>query len=636
MVAVSQRLPHGATLDPNEAEKVVRDILRLESSYFYWSERFTEMKERVFDGPDAADGPATRFAKALPNLPLSVLLEEREYLFLGNLPRLRGGDRANIMRDAGCLLSAAEIAASIDSAGTSDSLFQDLRAFRLAGEQGVVPPLFPIASAEGRGLRAARELFDVARRYGFANRNEQEFNVPFAELLALHRWEGAFCITPPADSFAHGPLIATNAECRTAGVTLKPAGPERPGFVLVFPVQQGDTMALLLNKMLTRNLLVTGGLDSLVAWHTTDGSDELRQFMDMAKGDSGVKNEFGFGPGLAPSSKAPLYPVLFTNLVMSELEHSVPLPSTQKLLGDVLRELQDLSDAHGTLWIETRARGATTDIHLKTDAAGTSTFLCLRVLAKWYASRMWPRTLLARRDRVGPLNAMPRFSPFLTYLRFHVGDPFFVGILLRALVSLDALYAVWNSVGSAGKRTWGKRLVASLKASHWSSVPKKIKNQLKQDRESWVKVKSAGRGNREETVWRHVGLIDALRHSGTPPAWLQAAQPPSLAIDEAATVVQRTLKMVDDYGLLETLALGFEYTPITTLVEQGVFRLPERKPSQVPQSFRPDLVGAARTTEWQKVEARAPLAKAHNFERLRLVYEFFQTYKDLQGVVIAP
>jgi len=66
--------------------------------------------------------------------------------------------------------------------------------------------------------------------------------------------------------------------------------------------------------------------------------------------------------------------------------------------------------------------------------------------------------------------------------------------------------------------------------------------------------------------------------------------------------------------------MALEFTPISALVENGALPFLSGIAVKVPLQFRPNLKPELRKTEWIKVEARAPLAKAHSFERLRLVY----------------
>ena len=216
------------------------------------------------------------------------------------------------------------------------------------------------------------------------------------------------------------------------------------------------------------------------------------------------------------------------------------------------------------------------------DLVGSDTERCLDIQATWYASRTLPWTLVARKDRTAALQTLPRFPPFLTYLRFHSGDAVFMGVLLRAISKLKALDREWSRHAD-----WGTELRDAFAASSWSQATATELAGLVTTH--WrPKV-----GN--ETAWRHVGLIEAIEAAGDSPTWLRPAVPPSAKLKKTAEVARKTIEAIEQQDLMDALAAALSLTPITTLVDLDV--LP---------------TGAS--------DRRLIRAKAHSFERLRLAY----------------
>jgi len=649
------RLPTGATLNPAAAEAIVRsaDPIISGTVFAYWEKQMSALGERIFDGINAANTPAMKFAREAPNTDISELVPNRRGLTKEDVPVSRGGDREYIVTEAGCLISAEEIAQSIAEGATVETMFADLQAFREAAGQGSSIPTTEFPSAAARGLRATRELFDVARRFSFSQKNAQEFGITVPEALALHRQEGAFSVTPPKESFPHGPLIQTQANgCRIHAVIHSlnqhvPNAIERPGYNLVVPIRlyfdklkiDGEmTPGRFQYEMLNTNLLVTGGLDTLVSWMPENrGFDELQQLMAMAVREPLRTYEREWkAVGLSSLQIWRLYWILTTNLVMTQIEVSETLPPADEILEAGIADLKALFAAHP---VEKIDRQWGPDLHLIGNDAGTDTYLCLKTQCRWYASRMQPLTLLARQDRVGFARPLQRFSPFLTYLRFHTGDPLFMGILLRTLFQFNALVQAARNGAQKRKDPWGQTFLDALKRSGWSKVPKALKRQIRTDLQYWkksVKIIQT-RGGNFETMWRHLGLIEAIKAKGSPPPWVMEVERPTYGkpkevydlLLETAAVAKRTIKLIIEYNLLEAIATGLEMTPIDVLVDLLILPLPRRRASDIPKAFRPTLSPEQRLLEWRKVEARAPLAKTHNFERLRIVYA--QAYERAFG-----
>ncbi len=612
------RLPEKATLNPQEAQTIAKDPGRLNSSYHYWRTLFADSNENVFD---AADTPAMRLAKSLADDEFSNLLPKRSHL-------TEPIDLEGTVTYSGCLVSAEEIAKSIrGESGTNKTLFEDLRAFATAA---LSPRSIADSAQVARGIRAARELYDVSRRFSYCQANSKEYSVPFAELLSLYRTEGALSVTPPEDSFEHGPLIDTRTKtdpqadqdqaeppCRVARVSLfdqimpgtddtpRPGRTERPGFNLVYRFRSTTDASKndvsLKFDLLYRNIVVIGGLDTIQNPRLSP-NDELMQFMRAArKGPpifafmrvinetrkklAGTRSKF-WNRQRPPKTQQEFLDDVATGLAMAEIEQRQELPSAEELLESILPELSGLIDVHR---FETKVRSGHTDVHLLGDRYGTDTYNCLRVQARWYASRMRPHTLVAQAHRTEKLMNLPRFSPFVTYLRFHAGDAVFMGVLLRTITQLDKLDKVWEKE----KSTWGNSFRKAFASSKWSkSQSNKLEKML---RTHWApKVP-------KETAWRHIGLIDAIKRRGGAPTWLKHLKPirPDPRLEITANVARQTIEAIANQGLIEAVNLALEFTPISKLVSLKMVPIPDGS----------------------RLRARWPLANAHSFERKRLTYE---------------
>jgi hypothetical protein len=131
-----------------------------------------------------------------------------------------------------------------------------------------------------------------------------------------------------------------------------------------------------------------------------------------------------------------------------------------------------------------------------------------------------------------------------------------------------------------------------------------------------------------ETRWRHQGLLEELIRVGERPPWLRGALEPQdeslRKIQEAdletANVVDRIVSRIARQQLASVVNAALEFTPVKTLVDLGILIPLRTSLTEVPAEFRPQQQDKERTLEWARVRARAPLVRAHSFERLRLAY----------------
>jgi hypothetical protein len=683
-MADDERLPTGATLFPSAADEIVDDGVRLKATYKFWTEQFAAESESCLDGLKDSKTPGARFVRNLSDKPIEELLKDRPPVLIVNRSSLFGGDSDLLLDLAGCLMSGAEISKTIGGDGTIESLASDLLNLKKVGAtaapQGTDGGAAnagsgdagqtssddkPDLSAAVRGIYAARELYDAVRRYRIAQDHAQRWDLPSAECLALHRQEGALAITPIRKSVPHGPLIQTGTPCRPAGIQHNLNGMianaiERPGFSLVLPIEIYFKGLGLVGKesepsrrfeVVVTDMLATGGLDNIVAWlPENDASDELEQVITFAF-NTADGSETSFNTNFLTAMKCTVDDLskeqfvraiffLVQNLTGALFEVSKTSLSAATAINTALALLSALMRSH---IIESISRDKRTDVHLIGDDHNGDTESVLRVQTLWYRSRKPLLTLMPRRDRAPDLKDL-EFTPLVSYLRFHTGDAMFMGIVLRLLRVLEDLARLAAKNGAKANPPWGAQFLAAIKSTGWLKRTAAEKRQVRQDLQHWHAHVNMKMGDKthpsSETVWRYVGLISELRKGSSPPSWLGEFTPPSKKISKneqielfkqlqhTADVATRTVKLILKYNLMETLGLALETIPVTTLVDAGALPLPARKASNIPRKFFPQLGGEQRLLQFRKVAARAPLVKAHNFERLRLIYEAAQTSKS--------
>ncbi|MEO1246114.1 MAG: hypothetical protein AAFX56_10575 [Pseudomonadota bacterium] len=641
------RLPPGATLDPAVAEEIAADRTRLEASFEYWKAQFSDRAENPFDAQDSA---AIRLAQAMPYEKYSVLLPSRSHLFDESRSTNRGGDADVLVDIAGCLVSAAELNEEISGSATAITIWDDLKALASEATQASrAPDIKKIA----RAILFCRELNDLSRRLFFCRQNSGEFSIPVSECLAMFLQEGALFVTPPEDSFEHAPLVKTfgafSIEKRQPSTPKKPRGCRsertflsdkkfrRPGCSSVYELRGFTTVRRSRAESLKldafwRTLIVNGGLDSISNPQLQSERDrlarrakrdELMQFYDLVRKNRKTVRAAGELEKLRKRmttlrdgvgfSQRDVFDDVVIGLLMCELDTQENLQSVDRIFDNIRAEVMAHFDAHEVRVVR---RGIRRFAHVLSDRNGTDVYRCLRVQIRWYSSRANWVTLVPRSER-GRIKKHSRISPFVAYLRFHSGDAIFVGILLRTVVNLEKIVTYWK----ANKAVVGDRLTKLMAGNKWISTGGADRAQLKRDLERhWMKKVDT------EAAWRHIGLIDELK-TGNPktvPPWLAKFKPRrgrSVEIT-AGAIATRLMLAVDKYGLHEILEVALEFTPVDVLRKSGALVLaPRRKVADIDPAFMPGAPDASRIRALRRVESRKTVGKAHNFERIRLVYE---------------
>src|SRR5688572_26861740 len=100
-------LPKGASDKPDLARTIARDPKRLLAASSYWTKRFAEAGESVFD-TGKFSSPGLRFAAALPDDRFVDLLPDTDKL----VPASEADQMAN---RSGCLMSLVEITRHLDA-----------------------------------------------------------------------------------------------------------------------------------------------------------------------------------------------------------------------------------------------------------------------------------------------------------------------------------------------------------------------------------------------------------------------------------------------------------------------------------------------------------------------------------------
>ena len=592
-------LPPGASADRDLARRIAEDNNRLRATASYWRKRFEEFGEHVVEtGEITSDG--LRFSLALEDGELDSLAPDTK----GLIPATEANQ---IFKRSGCLMSAAEVAQHVDSALDASKVADALQALTTA----MLPledPGMPSVVTTDQVITAvvlAREFFDVVRRFAFCHEHAQTYGLTVAELLSLYRREGAYAIAPPVSSYAHAPVIkTTDAGCRTHAVSLFDATTTRGGFIISHSeaaprLPTRNTPESRAFGIMFRNLVTIGGIDTVVS-PRLPSEDELIFFLDDATKAApmpapldtirrNIRQQLSRDTAVGATlferqsmrrSQVERFDSGCLGLMMlrlDELSPGDPVPDATTLLAGLEADYEALLAAH-TARRETGGR-----IFITADDTGTDTKLCLGVQTSWYESRKHLHTLLARRDR-GAGAALPDLSPFLTYLRFHIGDPAFVGVLIRALRNLDAIKK------EAKRNPWknSEEFLVEAERVAWAAADE---NKAKAWLARWAAVGS-------EFAWRHLGLVEQIANAGVRPPWLRNPGAPSQQMSRTAAVASEVVRMISDRNLLPALDVLLRRSPTPVIAEKFA------------------LIG------FPAVAARrVALAKVHNFEQLRLVYE---------------
>jgi hypothetical protein len=587
-------LPPGVMTNPEAAGDIADDAARLKAARDYWLKEF----QKLAPGTNAAvvlDAPWFTFmqgAAAIGPAPFEGLRE--------------------LIRPADGFGSAGDLVVSeLDAMASTDELARELkRVYPDAPSDYREPDLTdeiakfleipdPVKIEDNltrprvRAIYACRELLNFALRFDFAAKALSQIpdqQLEFTELLALHRWEGAFAVPPADGSFGFGPVIQAEfgrTGARTASTMISKTDPKgkvqirltRPFYFNT--VSSAAAMSDREAKIVAKQCSMLGdvGLDNLVTWELL-AKDECRQVSEAAAQGGSLRSAIEGLLGVPPDGKATkaLIPILH-GLFMSLAELQLRRRSATEIANDVATRLKDL-------WVESLTNAANKNIVCWEPPTFAAARARVTTGFEWYASRSRPWTLVAVRDRTPAMRTMPRFTPFVTYLRYHAGDVVFMGVLLRLLRDLPRLKTAWAADSNDDWRTAmnaeGIDLATALPAgfSSWSSAELK---QLNDDLRVWIDdayydvvngVDLDGDHKPDligEAVWRHIGLIGSFT-SVSPEPWLPAAAPadPQIKkVDLLAGVAKRTVELIQTKGLQRAIEVALEFARYQDLFAPG-------------------------------------------------------------------
>ena len=557
------RLPTAALWGRAAALDIAGDLERLRDATEHWRMRFEQLGEPAFSG---GESEAIKWIETLENGELRRAPAARRY----TTPKGQ-------IRKFGCLVSAREIADHINARfpelqknQSSSALRIWLRELDQASRRSTAPATNTERATAARGLIAARELYDAARRFRYCRPlPELEDQVTRAELLALFRQEGSFVVSPPADTLPYAPVTLTNTEgCRSAKTSNEEGEVVRNGFCLMCKKPEILTDSPEARSVYSAfvNLLAVGGLDTIALPSRTE-SDELLKvfeaFIDAAEnGGLGGRPEptalprfFRTREALRSRDEKKLLLRLMLGLAIVRLDAG-ELPEVDVLLvrawADVVRVMEvHNSVAQGQDLALVNHNNATLSEVDRDDAARV-----IEVQQRWYASRRKPETLLAHLDRRDRGKALEPFTPFVSYLRYNAGEAIFVGILLRCLLQFPSLLK-----SKRGSKDFQKNLrdVQKTWTTDEKSYFKDVLRSLKRYESFWRD--RVGK----DTAWRHVGLIAKLRSSSAP-AWLPTAADPD-ELKKAAGVAVQVVDCLHRLRLFPAMMTLLEQTPINDLFE---------------------------------------------------------------------
>jgi hypothetical protein len=582
---MAARIPPGAFLDRAEAGRIAADPARLSTAHAYWDARLAALGENVLT-TGTFTSAAMALAAAAPDSPLSGLVPETAHVFDFAVRRPGRGVGDKPVSRSGCLVSLKEITRFVGLGTAPDALADALDAVTAAATaSGPSPPAETVA----KGLIGCREVFDAVRRYDLCGANAAVTNQTLPVLMALYRQEGGLCVSPPASSYPHSPLINTAPEtCRPDDVPFEFVTTEsRVGFNFTYeqPGVDGTTLDGTSQAfgLTWRNMLTLGGIDSIFRPRLSAG-DEVRHVLARA---STAAPPIPALESLRTAIRAKLNPFqrqlfgeMLAGLLMCELDSlsADSLPEPIALLDTLRAAASGLVTAH----VATR-RGNEIMLTATDDAAEARAVLALQ--ARWFDSRSRLTTLLARTDRAGAVAFNP-LPPFMAYLRFNVGDAIFAGILLRAIGALEAA----RTAATVSPWPHADQFLNALSASFITHPD--VLRARKLVRDHWKPKVGT------ETAWRHIGLVDELRQVGVPPVWLTTAPAPMPVLLKTADVARELVDILVRTDAIPVIDRLLYTAPISKTIALGVMdALP---------------VGA---------KQRLPLVKAHSFDRLRIVYE---------------
>jgi hypothetical protein len=271
-------------------------------------------------------------------------------------------------------------------------------------------------------------------------------------------------------------------------------------------------------------------------------------------------------------------------------------PSFEEMFHQTVKLLNDLFASHQIEVQPNKISGKLINICLVGNATAPDTYLCLKIQAMWYATRKFPYTMLALKDR-DPLfkNELPSFSPFVTYLRFHADELIFLGIIIRLLKGFKALKKFWMAKSAS------KKLPGSIKLPDIAKTDQAIiKNAFEIIKA--IKIDSS----HPIKTWISLGLVEYYTNKRNNPKWFTLAHLNTSSQDyitrkTEASIALQIITIIKKYELVATLNLMLEYTPIHIFFDEKVFEN-EDKPEK-------------------RLFMSKVFTKAHSFERVRLVYK---------------
>lgn len=603
-------LPRGASDDRDLARRIASDRQRLAGVASAWTKRYAELGETVFD-TGRFDSPGLRFAAELTDDPLADLAPDTRGL-------VAAGEAAVMMKRAGCLMSLAEISKHVEgSAESAETVATKLLALQTGGAQAEDLGLPRIVDDKQIALAIlyVRELFDVVRRFAICLGAAQDHDLDVAEMLALYRREGGFVIAPPVSTYRSAPLIATTSGgCRINGSPVWDSTTKRFGFVISHDrasprtPSKDDPVSRSFGLMI-RNIVALAGVDTVIMprlpaadeliaalgaalGHTPRPAplDELRRDVLARLSRSPLTRGTLHGRQNSIASQADIFDGLSVGLLMLRIEE-IKLDDSLPAADVLFEKLKD--DMTGLLAAHPASSTQGGKVFVDSDDDGSDTRFALRLGASWYASRRRVDSLLARRDRTRQ-GELDRFSPFLGYLRYHLGDVSFMGAIIRFLSNFEALVkeakkrpARWprsdEFLQTAGSVVWSRAetRAAAPWSAHWRTVG-------------------------GETAWRHHGLLAALRANALSAPWLSDAER-ALARAPASSIARMTRTADTAFAAVKTMEDKTLWEEFDVLLRTAPVKL-------VTETF--PLIGLA-----DAGSRRRAMAKAHNFEQLRIVYQ---------------
>jgi hypothetical protein len=615
---VTVRLPPGAFIDDAATAALLRNPTTFRAASDTWHGMFEAMGEDISLPSMLMGHQLTIFGRRLDEVDGSTTLHEELRPSLA--PDVQKRRDLGMVASARCLMSPSEIAQSIgfdDAAALFDAI---------PGLTGGRSGRAAIAA-----LRGVRELFDLIRRWRTANEISRELNLDRSFVFALWRQEGALVVAPPASTYAAGPLIHTAERTCRSPLFFNDADGRRDGFSLTVGsatpalggAASGPTHEAALNLFMLPAALLAAGEDQIIkpllheedelwvllkaaaaqrtpllrmetwspaiwrplaaAFPTTTKASLAaggipglaRRIFEVMAGLGSVHLEgdlYGRPPAPLVRAAAPANESDLSNGTMLFL-----LAMQERLLGLLAAHPGDQTGAIVSLLAPDEPDDTRRVVFL----------LCELVKARRKAS-----TFLALRDRSPITNERP-LSDQMAYLRFHLGDALFGKFLVRAGGQLRRLSRAGAGLpqDSAVRRAIDG--VSDLQGFHEENQAiGRIFNAMNP-------LRNAAAVAQQDTVWRHIGLLELLRRGPRGvPAWLPAAPtPPDL--DNAAHGAMQLFDIIERHNALPAIEAVLFKSPfelIRRMASDGV--LP--------------IVG--------EQAALSPIAKAQSFALLRATF----------------